>query len=610
MLCGGQKQMILQKRIKKLIAAVIIIQLIISLGAMSAGASDKINTEDDAVIQSNEEANENKAESQTETSDESDEKTDKENVETTGEKEIQSESDADKTYMVVFKDGDSELAAFELKKGETVPDIPSNDKSGSVILGWICDGVFMKDVSDAKCIGDTVYSVWKSPSKKYDEHIQYMSGINGAFKPNEYITRAQFCVILDRLYQLTDNSCGGKYTDISEGQWYSESIYNVTSSAMMDGYPDGSFKPENPMTRAEFVAVMCKLYEVKLSNSEFNDIESHWAENEIKFAADSGWINGYSDGSFKPDSFMTRAETCAVMNRILERSAWGSTELLVNKSAHPFYDVGVNDWFFSDVAEATTMHSYTKSDVGEQWTDFTYLPNGYYEGITLLDDRLLYTDKNGQFAYLNPYSFMNINEKIYYIDGNGSIFMPIGLNNINNDLYYFSADHSVLCNDFYGNLYFGIDGKYTCGDENIDELVKAALAECTNDSMTQSEKLRAAYLYIRDNYKYLNRSHHPRGASYFVRESAEFMFKNKKGNCYCFASCFFLMAQRLGYEDAYIVSGGVGTNNSDHAWVMIYSKIYDVELEYAYLYRYANRHNYNLYNMTVGKTPFVYYFPY
>ena len=87
--------MILQKRIKKLIAAVIIIQLIISLGAMTAGASDKINTEDDAVIQSNEEANENKAESQTETSDESDEKTDKENVETTGEKEIQSESDAD-----------------------------------------------------------------------------------------------------------------------------------------------------------------------------------------------------------------------------------------------------------------------------------------------------------------------------------------------------------------------------------------------------------------------------------------------------------------------------------------------------------------------------------
>lgn len=583
--------MILQKK-KSIITVIITMFFVFSFNLLKAGAANDIDENREFITEDNEK------------NIDYNEETIKSSNDKTTVKERKNE------YNVVFTDGEEELAALKLKFDENLKNIPQYDKNGNEILGWICNGSYYRDLTNEKCSGDAIYSVWKAPNKKSDEHIQYMSGIDGAFKPNEYITRAQFCVIFDRLYNLPNNSCGKEYKDILDNKWYSQGIYKVISCGMMNGYPDGNFEPERPMTRAEFVEVICKLYNITNSDLNFGDIESHWAKKEIKYAAKNGWINGYSDGTFRPDSFLTRAEACVIINRILGRSAWKSTDLIVESSIHPFYDVGNNDWFFNDIIEATVIHSYDIENNSERWTGFKYLPNGYYEGITALDNRFLYTDKNGQFVYLNANSFMTLNDKIYYVDNNSSIFISVGPSSINNDLYCFNADHSLLRNGFYGNLYFGDSGRYTCGSESLDELVKSALSMCINEDMTQSEKLRAAYLYIRDNYTYLNRPHHPRGASDFIAESAEFMFKNKKGNCYCFASCFFLMAQRLGFYDANVVSGGVGTTNSDHAWVMIYSKIYDVELEYAYMYRYANKHNYNLYNMTVGKTPFVYYFPY
>ena len=221
-----------------------------------------------------------------------------------------------------------------------------------------------------------------------------------------------------------------------------------------------------------------------------------------------------------------------------------------------------------------------------------------------------YVNENGQFVHQAQNEFVWLSGKMYRTTADGLIELSRrGLCEIGGNMYCYADDGSLLVNQSFGHLYFGTDGQYTCGNEELDGLVDAALAACTNDSMSQVEKLRAAYLYVRDNFVYLSRSHHPRGTDAFVEESATFMFKNRKGNCYCFASCFLLMARRIGCYDAYVVSGGVGTRNSNHAWVMIGSKIFDPELEYAYRYRYATKRYYNLYDMSIGYTPFIYYFP-
>ena len=189
-----------------------------------------------------------------------------------------------------------------------------------------------------------------------------------------------------------------------------------------------------------------------------------------------------------------------------------------------------------------------------------------------------------------------------------------GLYEANGELIYVLEDGSLLRDGYYQYLYFDEDGYYTTGNEELDLLVDAALAACTDETMTASEKLRAAYVYIRDNYTYLSRAHQSRGATDWTEESAAFMLTNGRGNCYCFASAFLYMARRLGYASAYPISGGVGSNNADHAWVMITMEdgneyMFDVELEYAYLYRYANKHAYNLYQMTTATAPWKYYFP-
>ena len=189
-----------------------------------------------------------------------------------------------------------------------------------------------------------------------------------------------------------------------------------------------------------------------------------------------------------------------------------------------------------------------------------------------------------------------------------------GLQELDGELVYVQADGTLLADGYYNYLYFDEEGHYTSGDDSVDLMIDAVLAVCTDETMTKPEKLRAAYLYVRDNFTYLSRAHQSRGSIDWPIESATFMLQNGKGNCYCFAAVFLYLARRIGYDSAYPVSGGVGTNNADHAWVMITMEdgvnyMFDVELEYAYLYRYSNKHSYNLYQMTTATAPFRYYFP-
>ena len=238
----------------------------------------------------------------------------------------------------------------------------------------------------------------------------------------------------------------------------------------------------------------------------------------------------------------------------------------------------------------------------------------YPAGFVVVDGVLCHVSVTGGSFDLYPAGFVTIDGKLYHVSKNGYAIdrYAKGLHEIDGGMYYVKEDGSFLTNDAVGYLTFDANGRYTSGNATLDSYVDQALAVCTNSGMTKAQKLRAAYLYVRDHGAYLARPHQARGTTEWAEESALFMFEHKKGNCYCFAGQFLYMARQLGY-DAYVVSGGVGRKDSDHAWVMICENgvpyIYDVELEWGYRAGRYGHAEYNMYKMPLNKTVFSYQFP-
>ncbi len=238
----------------------------------------------------------------------------------------------------------------------------------------------------------------------------------------------------------------------------------------------------------------------------------------------------------------------------------------------------------------------------------------YPAGFVVVDGVLCHVSVTGGSFDLYPAGFVTIDGKLYHVSKNGYAIdrYAKGLHEIDGGMYYVKEDGSFLTNSAVGYLTFDANGRYTSGNATLDSYVDQALAACTNSGMTKAQKLRAAYLYVRDHGAYLARPHQARGTTEWAEESALFMFEHKKGNCYCFAGQFLYMARRLGY-DAYVVSGGVGRKDSDHAWVMICENgvpyIYDVELEWGYRAGRYGHAEYNMYKMPLNKTVFSYQFP-
>lgn len=238
----------------------------------------------------------------------------------------------------------------------------------------------------------------------------------------------------------------------------------------------------------------------------------------------------------------------------------------------------------------------------------------YQPGFVQIGDAVYHVSAEDSAIDPYPAGFVTIDGKLYHVSKNGYAIDQYaeGLHEIDGGMYYVKEDGSFLTNSAVGYLTFDANGRYTSGNATLDSYVDQALAACTNSGMTKAQKLRAAYLYVRDHGAYLARPHQARGTTAWAEESALFMFEHKKGNCYCFAGQFLYMARRLGY-DAYVVSGGVGRKDSDHAWVMICENgvpyIYDVELEWGYRAGRYGHAEYNMYKMPLNKTVFSYQFP-
>ncbi len=219
-----------------------------------------------------------------------------------------------------------------------------------------------------------------------NDHFAYIIGYpDGNVKPDAGITRAEVATIFFRMmtdeartaYRKTENT----FSDVSKSDWHNIAISTLENAQILDGYLDGTFKPDEAITRAELSKIAASFYKAQLDDSvKFSDISGHWAEDFIKSAYGYGFIDGYPDGSFKPDQAITRAETMKIVNRSLERAP--HKDYLLDDMIKWPDNSDRNEWYYTDVQEATNSHNYKMSASYEVWTelrpvrDWAALENG------------------------------------------------------------------------------------------------------------------------------------------------------------------------------------------------------------------------------------------
>ena len=213
-----------------------------------------------------------------------------------------------------------------------------------------------------------------------DDHFAYVIGYpDGKVHPKGNISRAETATIFFRLLKadIRDGNltADNDFSDVSDGQWHNKAISTMAKLGIVKGRRADRFDPDASITRAEFAAICARFNTKPVENSgSFSDISGHWAENEIERAAAFGWISGYPDGTFRPDARITRAEAMTMINRVLCRMPQSESDLLDSMVTWP--DNKPSDWHYLAVQEATNSHDFNRQgEVGESWTKLTSVPD-------------------------------------------------------------------------------------------------------------------------------------------------------------------------------------------------------------------------------------------
>ena len=206
------------------------------------------------------------------------------------------------------------------------------------------------------------------------DHYAYVVGYpDGMVYPQKNITRAEVATIFFRLLKDETREANmtksNGYNDMKDGAWYTCAVSTLSKMGIIKGYEDGSFKPNDPISRAEFAAIAARFDpDGDKTPATFSDVSSHWAKDEISIAANHGWIKGYEDGSFKPDQKITRAETMTLVNRVLKRLPETKDDLHKDMKTWPD-NQNESAWFYLAVQEATNSHyqKLKKDGIHETW---------------------------------------------------------------------------------------------------------------------------------------------------------------------------------------------------------------------------------------------------
>ena len=255
--------------------------------------------------------------------------------------------------------------------------------------GWYADKALTDKITNVKMTGNkTVYAGWTATNVpdmlNGDDHYAYVVGYSdGTVRPNANISRAEVATIFFRLLKeevrdgnlTTENT----FADVTDGQWHNKAISTMAKLGAVKGRNAEAFDPDAPITRAEFATICARFDKTQSStSSNFTDISGHWAEKYIERAATLGWIAGYSDGTFRPSNYITRAEAMTMINRVLCRVPETESDLLPSMITWPDNQPGT--WYYLAVQEATNSHDYDRKDaIHEKWTALTEAPDWKYD---------------------------------------------------------------------------------------------------------------------------------------------------------------------------------------------------------------------------------------
>lgn len=215
---------------------------------------------------------------------------------------------------------------------------------------------------------------WLGAALETGKHENYVIGYpDGNIRPMASITRAEAATIFYRLMTETSRSRyrmeRSDYPDVPAEAWFCVPVATLSRAGILQGYPDGKFYPDRSITRAELTAIITRFVGVTGGSAPFTDVAGHWAYGNIAQAYKNGWINGYEDGSFRPDNPITRAETFAMVNRMLGRQPESPADLRRDMTVFPD-NQNTAEWYYLDVQEAANNHSYQRKADGfhEHWT--------------------------------------------------------------------------------------------------------------------------------------------------------------------------------------------------------------------------------------------------
>ena len=215
---------------------------------------------------------------------------------------------------------------------------------------------------------------WVGPELNTADHFNYIIGYpDGTVHPTHNITRAEVATIFYRLMTKESREAYlaviNGFSDVEKADWFNVQVSTLSNAGILMGYPDGSFRPNANITRGELTAVITRFVKQFGGTAPFSDVDGHWAYDNIAMAAAKGWIKGYDDGTFRPNIQITRAETFAMVNRMLGRQPETKDDLHSGMITFPD-NMNESAWYYLDVQEAANNHEYTRKTDGvhEKWT--------------------------------------------------------------------------------------------------------------------------------------------------------------------------------------------------------------------------------------------------
>lgn len=288
--------------------------------------------------------------------------------------------------------GGSKIAPETVRHGLTVAKPKDPVNGGYIFDGWYTDKTYRTPYNFATPLTQdtTIYAKWflivlpgvtdkkATPKLNTSDHFAYVQGYpNGTVKPAGNITRAETAAILFRLMddasRKTYYSTKSGFRDVASGSWYNTYVATLNNAGVITDSSNGYFRPNEAITRAELAAMLAKFSETTGAANYFNDVSAkYWAANAIAICAKLGWITGYPDGTFRPDKNVTRAELMAMINRATGRAPKSADAFLPGMKT--WSDNTADKWYYLDVQEATNSHSYTVKG-SETWTALTSDPN-------------------------------------------------------------------------------------------------------------------------------------------------------------------------------------------------------------------------------------------